>query len=372
MSKDYYKTLGVEHGASKEEIKKAYKKLAKKYHPDISKEEGSQEKFKEINEAAAVLGDDQKRKHFDQYGTADFGEGGFNQSDFARGGNFEFDFGDVFDMFFGGGSRQRRGRPGPRRGSDLLFDLDITLEEVAFGKKGKITVPRMERCASCDGSGAEDESGIDTCDNCNGQGVVRETRRTPFGVFSTQGPCRPCAGEGKIIKKLCDVCDGSGVEQKTIKLNVNIPAGVENGMRVRLVGEGEAGEKGGPSGDLYVRVHVQLHDTFERRDNDVYIEVLISFTQAVFGAQIDVPTLQGKARMKVPAGTQTNTVFKLRGKGIPSVRGGYAGDELVRVIIQTPTKLDKKQKDFLAKYAEAGGDEVNPEKGFFNKLRDVF
>lgn len=372
MAKDYYRTLGVEKGASREEIKKAYKKLAKKFHPDLNKDEGAQEKFKEINEAASVLGDVQKKKQYDQYGTADFGEGGFNYSDVARGGNFEFDFGDIFDMFFGGGGRQRAGRPGPRRGSDLLFDLDITLEDVAFGKKGKITVPRMERCTNCDGSGAEDESSIETCDTCRGQGIVRETRQTPFGVFSTQGPCRTCAGEGKIIKRLCDICDGSGVEQKTAKLNVNIPAGVEDNMRVRLVGEGESGEKGGPSGDLYVRVHVQAHDTFERRDNDIYTEVPISFTQAVFGAQIDVPTLQGTAKMKVPAGTQTNTIFKLRGKGIPSLRGGYVGDELVRAVIQTPTKLDKKQKDFLKKYAEAGGDEVKQEKGFFNKLRDVF
>ncbi len=373
MAKDYYAILGVERGASKEEIKKAYKKLAKKYHPDINKEQDAQERFKEINEAAAVLGDDQKRKHYDQFGTADFGgAGGFDYSDFMRSANVEFDFGDLFDMFFGGGARRRPSRAGPRRGSDLLFDLDITLEDVAFGKKGQITVPRMERCSSCDGIGAESSSDIETCEDCHGHGAVRETRRTPFGVFSTQGPCRTCAGEGKIIKHPCDVCDGSGVVQKTRKLTVNIPAGVEDGMRVRLAAEGEAGEKGGPSGDLYVRVHVAAHDRFERRDNDIYTEVLISFSQAVFGVDIEVPTLQGTAKMKVPAGTQTNTIFKLRGKGIPSVQGGYTGDELARVIVQTPTGLSKKQTDLLQKFAEAGGDVVKPQKGFFGKLRDVF
>ncbi len=373
MAKDYYKILGVERGASKEEIKKAYKKLAKTYHPDVNKDPGAQEKFKEINEAAAVLGDDEKRKHYDQFGTADFGgAGGFDYSDFMRGADFSFDFGDIFDMFFGGGGRHRSGRSGPRRGSDLLFDFDITLEEVAFGKKGTITVPRMERCDSCDGTGAEASSDIETCKDCQGHGVMRETRRTPFGVFSTQGPCRTCGGDGKIIMHPCDVCDGSGVVQKTRKLTVNIPAGVEHGMRVRLAGEGEAGEKGGPPGDLYVRVHVKAHDMFERRDNDIYTEVPISFTQAVFGADIEVATLQGTATMKVPTGTQTNTVFKLRGKGIPSVQGGYTGDELVRVIVQTPTSLSKKQKDILQAYAEAGGDAVRPQKGFFGKLRDAF
>lgn len=372
MAKDYYKILSVERGASKEEIKKAYKKLAKTYHPDINKEPGAQEKFKEINEAAAVLGDDEKRRNYDQFGTADFGgAGGFDYSDFMRGADFSFDFGDIFDMFFGGGGRPRS-RAGPQRGSDLLFDLEITLEEVAFGKKGMITVPRMERCDGCQGTGAESSSDIETCKDCHGHGVVRETRRTPFGVFSTQGHCRTCGGDGKIVKQPCNLCEGSGVVQKTRKLTVNIPPGVEEGMRVRLAGEGEAGEKGGQAGDLYVRVHVKAHEMFERHDNDIYTEIPISFTQVVFGADIEVPTLQSTAKMKILAGTQTNTIFKLRGKGIPSVQGGYTGDELVRVIVQTPTGLSKKQRDILQEYAKAGGDAVKPQKGFFGKLKDVF
>jgi len=373
MGKDYYKILGVEKNASKEEIKKAYKKLAKKYHPDLNKDESAADKFKEINEAASVLGDSQKRQQYDQFGTADFGQGGmgggFDFSDFMKGG--AGDFGDIFDMFFGGGGR-RRSRRGPSRGSDLLYDMEITLEEASEGVKKEILIPRHDTCTHCNGSGGETSDDIATCGECNGQGMVQQRRQTPFGVFATTGPCRNCQGTGKVIKNNCHLCDGDGLLKNSTKIKVDIPAGVDNGNRLRMAGEGESGQKGGPKGDLYVRIHVADHEIFERRGDDIYTEVPISFVQAVFGDEIKVPTLKGKAKMKVPKATQTNTVFKLKGKGIPSINGYGTGHEFVRVIVQTPEKLTKKQKESLKAYAKEGGDKVTPQKGFFSKLMEGF
>jgi len=365
MTKDYYNVLGVEKTATKEEIKRAYKNLAKKYHPDLNKEAGTADRFKEINEAAAVLADDEKRSQYDQYGTTSeqFGQGfqGYDFSDFMSGSNFDFD--SIFESFFGGGNPfGARRRRGPRRGADLRYDIDITLEEAATGATNHIIVPRLESCSKCHGSGAESESDIVNCSDCNGSGVKRQTQRTPFGILATTATCRKCRGQGKYIKRECQICDGTGVVKKTRKLEIKIPAGAEEETNLRVAGEGEAGEKGAPAGDLYVVIHVKEHDTFERHEDDIYIKVPIPFTIAALGGEIEVPTLDGKAKLKIPAGTQNNTIFRMKGKGIPYLHGSGVGNENVEVIIEVPEKLTKKQKELLKEFEKESKDK----KGFFS------
>jgi len=366
MAKDYYKILGVEKTATKEEIKKAYKKLAKKYHPDLNKSSDGAEKFKEVSEAAAVLGDDQKRQQYDQFGTtADQFSGGFQGFDFSDfmsdiGGGFDFD--NIFESFFGAPFGRRR-RRGPQRGADLRYDLEITLEDAATGTTKHIVVPRLDRCSKCDGSGAESKSDIEDCPQCNGSGTYRRTQRTPFGIFSTTTTCPKCKGQGKYIKNECSVCDGTGVVKKTKKIEIKVPAGSETGTNLRVVGEGEAGEKGAESGDLYVIVHVKEHDVFERHGDDIYIKANLPFTIAALGGEINVPTLKGNAKLKIPAGTQSNTVFRMNGKGIPHLHGSGAGDEDVEVIITVPKKLTKKQKEHLKEFQKE-----SKKKGFLKKV----
>ena len=366
MAKDYYNSLGVDKGATKDEIKKAYKRLAKKYHPDINKEDNASEKFREINEAASILGDDQKRAQYDQFGTAD--ASGFDYRDFGgfnrQGG--DFDFGDIFDMFFGGGSRQSGRRS--YKGSDLRFDLTLELEEVADDIEKKIKIPRLETCESCNGNGAKSSSDITTCSQCNGSGRVTRTRRTPFGMFQTTAGCNTCHGEGKIISNPCSKCDGQGRVQKKSTINIKIPAGVDNGMRLRVTGEGESGIKGGPSGDLYVVIHVDDHDVFVRDGDDLYMDVPISYTQAVLGDTIEVPTLDGKTNLKIPQGTDTHTIFRIRSKGIPHLNHAGRGDQKVRVTIQTQKRLNKKQMDLLKEFAKESGE--TPSLSFFKKIFD--
>jgi len=365
MTKDYYKILGVEKTATKEEVKKAYKNLAKQYHPDLNKSPDATEKFKEINEAAAVLADDEKRSQYDQFGTAaDFGKGfeGFDFSDFmsSRAG---FDFDDIFESFFGGsnpfGARRRRG---PRRGADLRYDMEITLEEAATGATKNIIVPRLESCSKCHGSGAESESDIVNCSDCNGSGVKRQTQRTPFGIFSTTATCGKCRGQGKYIKRDCQICDGTGVVKKTRKLEIKIPAGAEEETNLRVAGEGEAGEKGTSPGDLYIVIHVKEHETFERHGDDIYVKVPMPFAIAALGGEIEVPTLDGKAKLKIPAGTQNNTIFRMKGKGIPYLHGSGVGNENVEVVIEVPEKLTKRQKELLQEFEK----ESKGKKGIFN------
>ena len=368
-NKDYYKILGVEKTATKEDIKKAYKNLAKKYHPDLNKESDSAEKFKEINEAAAILGDDEKRKKYDEYGTTaeqQFGQGfqGYDFSDFMSGSNFDFD--GIFESFFGGGrggtpfgARRRRG---PRRGADLRYDMEITLEEVAKGAAKQIVIPRMEQCSKCHGSGAESDSDIVNCPECNGAGVKRMTQRTPFGIFATSATCRKCNGQGKYIKKECSVCDGTGVVKNTRKLEIKIPAGAEEGTNLRVAGEGEAGEKGANPGDLYLVIHVKEHETFERHEDDIYIKVPIPFSIAALGGEVEVPTLEGTAKLKIPAGTQSNIIFRMKGKGIPYLHGSGTGNQNVEVVIEVPEKLTKKQKELLEEFQK----ESKNKKGFFS------
>jgi len=364
MTKDYYKILGISKEATKEEIKKAYKKLAKKYHPDLNKEQGSAEKFKEINEAAAILGDDQKRQQYDQFGSAEspFGKNGFDFGnfgfDFSQGG---FDFGDIFDQLFGGSSRRRRYQP--RKGNDLLYELEIDLEDAAFGAKKEISIPRLEKCEKCEGSGAKSSSDIVTCPDCDGTGYIKQERRTPFGYFSTTTACRKCRGSGEYIKEECPECDGTGLVKKTRKIEIDIPKGVQDSTRLRIQGEGEAGEKGAPQGNLYVEISINPHKIFERQDDDLYLEVPISFVQASLGSEIQVPTLDGKAKLKIPAGTQTHTLFRMRGKGMPHLHNPGHGNQIVRVIVDTPQKLSKKQKDLLKEFAKSSKD-----KGLFKKV----
>lgn len=346
--KDYYETLGVSRDASKEEIKRAYKKLAKKYHPDLNKSEDASDKFKELNEAAAILGDDQKKQNYDQFGTADFsnmGGGGFDSSDFA---NFGFDFGEIFDQFFGGrfGGGGRR-RSSSTRGDNLRFDLEITLEEAAKGTKKTVVIPRHETCAKCNGLGGTDAK---ECPECHGAGVLKQTSRTPFGIFSTTRTCRTCDGVGEVVKNICEHCDGIGKVKNNKKLEIEIPAGVEEGTRLRVSEEGEAGDRGGPSGDLYVLIHVQEHKIFKRRGNDIYLEYPLSFSEAALGTTIEIPTLEGKAKLKIPSGTQPGTVFRMKGKGIPDLHGYGQGNQNVIVIVKIPEKLTKKQKELLKEF----------------------
>lgn len=356
--KDYYKTLGVEKNAAKEEIKKAFKKLAMKYHPDRSpsgQEKEYEEKFKEINEAASVLGDDKKRQQYDQFGTSGFSggdaSGGFQGFDFSdimsqfRGGNFG-DFDDIFDSLFGGSSG-RKSRS--HRGSDLLFETEITLEEAAKGFEKTIPLNKLEYCGTCRGKGAKN---FHSCHHCQGSGYMKRTQRTPFGLFQQTSPCPYCKGQGELPQDSCPDCGGEGLQRKKKKIDVSIPSGVEDGMKLRIKGEGEVGENGGASGDLYVAIHVKEHDYFVRKGDDLYLEVPISFTQAVLGDEIEVPTIDGKALLKILPGTQSETILRMRGKGMRSVHTSEYGDQMVKVKITVPEKISKKQKELILQLQE--------------------
>ena len=382
MSKrDYYEVLGVSKTATQDELKKAYRKLARKYHPDLNKDnEEAAEKFKECNEAYSVLSDDQKRAQYDQFGHAAFENGGMGGGGgFGGAGGFG-GFGgsgmeDIFDMFFGGqgGRGGSRTKSGPQRGADLRFDLEITFEEAAFGLEKEINLYRDETCDHCHGEGAEPGSKVESCPECNGTGYVRFTQNTMFGQMVNERPCSRCKGEGKIISEPCKECRGKGTVKRNKKLKVKIPAGVDNGSRLRVSGEGEAGAKGGPNGDLYVYLYVKPHKFFERDGTTVLCEVPINIVQATLGADIKVPTLDGQVTMKVPEGTQPGKVLRLKGKGIPSLRGGSRGDQLVRIKVVVPTKLSDKQKDALRKFADISKDNINPEeKSFMDKVKDFF
>ena len=348
--KDYYDVLGVERGADEKAIKRAYKKLAMQYHPDRTKgDKAKEEKFKEIQEAYEILGDQEKRAAYDQYGHAAFEQGGMGGGGFG-GGFSGADFGDIFgDMFgdiFGGGGR---GRQRVVRGEDLRYDIQITLEEAVKGTTKDIQINTLAHCDSCDGSGAEKGSKVETCPSCHGSGRVRRQQ----GFFVTEAVCPTCHGSGKKIEKPCKSCHGEGRVHKKKNLSVKIPAGVDTGNQLRLSGEGAAGENGAPAGDLYVVIHVKEHHIFERDGNNLYCEVPISFSMAALGGEIEVPTLDGKVKLKIPAETQTGKLFRMRGKGVNSTRSGYAGDLICRVVIETPVNLNKEQKELLEKLEES-------------------
>lgn len=363
MARDYYEILGVAKNATKEEIKKAYKKLAKQYHPDLNKDNPEAEKkFKEVNEAAATLGDEQKRAQYDNIGHDAFsraGGSGFNPQDFSGMG----DFGDIFDMFFGGGFSNRRSQR-QRRGEDLRYDVTITLEEAAKGITKEANIRLRKLCKTCKGKGGSD---LTQCTTCHGQGMVRQARQTPFGVFQSTGPCPSCKGEGETITKTCSTCDGAGTTVESKTLRIDIPKGVADGMQLRLTGEGDAIGRGTP-GDLYVFIHVEEHPVFTREENDILLEAPISYPQAVFGDEIVVPIIGGEAKLKIPQGTQSHTTFRMKGKGIAGIRGGH-GDQLVTVIVETPKNLSKKQEKALREYAQTLGEE-HPVKGLFSKLKE--
>ncbi|MCX8195153.1 MAG: molecular chaperone DnaJ [Candidatus Micrarchaeota archaeon] len=372
--RDYYEILGVRRNATKEEIKNAYRELALKYHPDRNKSPDAEEKFKEISEAYAVLSDDEKRAAYDQFGHAGFDQR-YSQEDIFRGVNFEdlfrefgFGFGSpaIDDLFFSSffGSPLRGGRRSGR-GADLRYDLEISLEEAARGTAKEISFKRNRACARCGGSGAEPGSKIARCQKCGGSGQIRSSRRLgAFGSFTSVSTCPACAGNGERPEKECRDCRGSGAQIYTEKISVEIPAGVEDGSQLRVAGMGERGPSS--PGDLYIFVHVKEHPVFKREGADVYIEVPISFAQAALGADIEVPTLSGKARLKIPAGTQTHTIFRMRGEGLPRPHGRGKGDQLVRVIVKTPTNLNEKQKKALAELGDA------PKKGLFDSMFGAF
>lgn len=365
--RDYYDILGVNRGAQPDEIKKAYRQLAKKYHPDLNKNNPqAEESFKEVREAYEILSDEGKRARYDQYGHAGVDENGFEGFGRDFGG-----FDDIFDMFFGGGGGRRR--QGPARGADLQYNLEITFEEAAFGTKKDLHIPRTETCPTCKGSGAKPGTKAKTCSKCSGKGTVQFSQRTPLGSFVQTRTCDRCGGSGKIIETPCSECRGRGQVRRERSISVTIPAGVDTGSRLRLSGEGEAGERGGTPGDLYVRIGVRPHKIFTRRNDDVICEVPVSIVQATLGDEIQVPTLDGKAKFNIPAGTQPNTSFRLRGKGIQHLNGYGRGDQHVKIKVVVPARLNAEQKKLLQKFAEISGEEINPEqKSFFDKVRDVF
>ncbi|MFW5979798.1 MAG: molecular chaperone DnaJ [Halanaerobiales bacterium] len=369
--KDYYEILGVDRDASQKDIKRAYRKLAKKYHPDMNKEDPqASEKFKEISEAYEILSDPEKRKRYDRYGHSGINSDDFNFEDFARQGFGGFD--DIFDIFFGEGRSGRRSNR-PRRGQDLQYRLEIKFKEAAFGTKKDITIPRTETCQTCNGTGAKPGTEVKTCPKCNGKGQIRVGQRTPFGQFTQTKTCDRCNGTGKIVKTPCPDCNGTGKQRRHRNLTVNIPAGVEDGTRLRMSGEGEAGDHGAPSGDLYIIIKVKPHDIFERKGDDIYCEVPINFVQAALGDEIEVPTLEGKVKFQIPKGTQPGTTLRLKNKGVPHLNGSGRGDQYIKTKVVIPKTLNNEQKKLLKNFAEISGDEINPEKkGFFSRVKDAF
>lgn len=369
--KDYYKILGVDKKAGQKEIKKAYRRLAREHHPDVNPgDKAAEERFKEINEAYEVLSDTDKRARYDRFGHA----GVNGQGAGAGQGGFEDIFGDIFgDMFGGGFSGGRRRRTGPRKGADLKYRVTIEFNEAAFGVEKEIKITKNDTCHVCGGTGAKAGTQKRTCPTCHGTGTMQQVQNTPFGQFATQATCTTCRGTGSIIEDPCGNCHGSGIERKTQKLKIKIPAGVDNGSVIPLRGHGEPGEHGGPKGDLFVYLEVRPHSFFERDGNNLHLEYPITFVQAALGDEVSVPTLNGKVKYKIPEGTQTGTVFRLRGKGIKDVNGRGVGDLYVHVHIEVPKRMSKKQKDALRDFGDLTDDSVyDKKKGFFDKLKEVF
>ncbi|RYM05301.1 molecular chaperone DnaJ [Sporolactobacillus sp. THM7-7] len=371
MSKrDYYDVLGVSKDASKDEIKKAFRRLARKYHPDVNKSPDAPKKFKEAKEAYEVLSDPQKRSNYDQYGSADPNEGaGFGGFGGQGFGGSDFGFGDIFDQIFNGGSR-RRDPNAPRQGNDLQYEMSITFEEAAFGKTTEIKIPKEETCPTCHGSGAKPGTKPETCSHCHGTGQLNTEQNTPFGRIVNRRVCPYCHGTGKVVKNPCRTCNGKGKVKVNQKIEVKIPAGIDDGQQIRLSGQGEAGINGGPAGDLYIVFNVKPHKIFQRSGDNVFLEVPLSFAQVALGDEIEVPTLYGKIKLKIPAGTQTGTKFRLRGKGIKNVRGYGQGDEHVTIKVVTPKHLTEEEKAIFKKLASMSGGSVSTDNdSLFDKVR---
>lgn len=373
--KDYYEVLGVQRDASEKDIKSAYRKLAMKHHPDRSDAPEAEERFKEISEAYAVLSDPNKRKQYDQFGHAGINSQ-YSQEDIFRGVNFEdllrgFGFGggeSIFDMFFGGRSR------GPERGRDLRYDLNLNLEQVAAGLETTIDVPRTEACPTCGGSGAKPGTSPTACSGCRGTGQVTRAQSTPFGQIVTSTTCPKCRGRGQIVTSPCAECAGTGRVRRSRKINIKVPPGVEDGQHIKLRGQGDASPSGGPAGDLYVILNVLPHPRFQRRGSDLLLEMPVSITQAALGAEIEVPTLNGLAKLRVPAGTQTGSIFRLRGKGMPRLQGLGSGDLHVGMKVRTPSALTERQRQLMealaAEFGEARPVQGEKEKSIIDKIVD--
>ncbi len=371
--RDYYEVLGLPRDASADDIKNAFRRLARQYHPDVNHEPDAEEKFKELNEAYGVLSDPEKRATYDRYGRAGLGDMG-GMPDFTT-----VDFSDLFEEFFGafggfGGSRSRQQRRNaPRRGGDLSYRLMLTFEEAIFGAEKEIEFAREETCSACRGTGAEPGTSPIRCTNCGGSGEVRQVRQTFLGQMVQVTPCSVCQGQGQVIQTPCRVCRGNGLERRTRKLLVRIPAGVDSGSQIRLAGEGQPGAYGGPNGNLYIEVQVKPHPFFQRRGDTVLLNLSINIAQAVLGAEVDVPTVDGTTRLAIPAGTQPGKVFPLKGKGVPHTRSNGRGDQLIVINVDIPTRLSSEQRKLFEQLATTLGSEPHPqEKSFLDKLKEVF
>lgn len=367
MSKrDYYEVLGLSKSATKDEIRRAYRSLSKKYHPDLNKADDAEAKFKEVTEAYEVLSDETKKANYDQFGHAGpnqgFGGGGF--------GGDGFGFEDIFSSFFGGGGGRRQDPNAPRKGNDLQYTMSIDFMEAVFGKETEIEIPKEEECGTCHGSGAKKGTSPETCSHCRGTGEIRVTQDTPLGRMVNRRACHHCEGTGKIIPEKCTTCRGAGTVKKTVKIKVTIPEGVDDGQQLRVSGQGEPGKNGGPTGDLYIVFRVKPHEKFIREDDDIYLELGLSYPQAALGDEIEVPTVQGNVNLKIPAGTQTGTRFRLRGKGVKNVHGRGTGDQHIIVKVITPKKMTEKQKELMRQFAAISGD--RPEEyssSLFDKIK---
>ncbi|MGN0585957.1 MAG: molecular chaperone DnaJ [Oscillospiraceae bacterium] len=377
--RDYYEVLGVDKSASAEDIKKAYRQLAKKYHPDLHPgDKEAEEKFKEVNEAYEVLSDEDKKSRYDQFGHAgvdpSYGGGGYGGG-FSGGFGDMGDIGDIFNSFFGGGfgGSSRSNANAPRRGQDIQTNINLNFMDACFGKEVEVTVNRMEKCPDCGGSGSAAGSGSETCPDCHGTGQVKVTQRTPFGMISQSKPCTRCGGKGKIITNPCSKCHGNGRINVSKKIKVTVPAGIDDGQTLQVGGQGHAGVNGGSSGDLHVTVSVRPDPIFERDGYDIHTEIPITYTQAVLGAEITVPTIDGKVKYNVPEGTQNGTIFRFKGKGVKKINRSDRGDQYVHVTVEVPKNLTKKQKDLLKAFDESMTDEnYTKRRSFFDKIREAF
>ncbi|MCH5180483.1 MAG: molecular chaperone DnaJ [Erysipelotrichales bacterium] len=369
--RDYYEVLGVSKSASKDEIKSAYRKLAKQYHPD-NKETGSEEKFKEIQEAYDVLYDDNKRSTYDQFGHAAFdqngGQGGFGGFGGFGGGFQDVDLGDIFGSFFGGGRRSRRGPTGPTRGNDAFMRIRISFMDAINGTTISIPLDVDEQCDKCHGTGAKSPNDIETCSHCNGTGSVRSRQQTLFGTVETQSACPHCGGTGKVIKNKCDSCGGKGYKHVHTNVDVKVPAGINEGQQIRVPNKGERGLNGGSNGDLIIEVTIKEHSNFERDGDNIHIEIPISMVDAALGTTVTVPTVYGEVEVKIPSGTQSGQILKVRGKGVKNVRTGIYGDQYIHVKVVTPTTISKEQKALLEKFKELEG----KNESIFDKFKKMF
>jgi molecular chaperone DnaJ len=366
MKRDFYEVLGVSRTCDDDDLKRAYRKLALKYHPDKNPDGEAEERFKEVNQAYQILSDPQRRAQYDRFGHAAFEQGG-GPGGFDFPGGFDDIIGDLFGDFFGTG-RGRGGRSRARRGADLQYQLEISFVEACQGCEKTLSIPRLTRCETCGGKGAKPGTTPQTCPQCNGSGQMRFQQ----GFFSIAKTCGKCNGHGQIVTNPCVTCDGAGARRVTYTVNVKIPAGVDAGSRLKLRGEGEVGDNGGPSGDLYVVLDVEEHTIFTREGTDLVCEVPVSIAQAALGTEVEVPTLDGSAKVKVPPGTQSGQMFRLRGRGVPDLGGYGKGDELVRIVVETPKKLTARQRELLEEFARIAGEDVHPmSKSFLDKVKSM-